>query len=271
MKHSWTWSWLLVPVVVTALLSGLAAQPRWSTPPELVFRPPALNCQPADQVSPGYTIDTTAIQPRPSGTLLSGESFLQVDVCRPGTLVVSGVGELAGQELPRLWIMQNADLLTTVDFAAAARTVEVPIRRPGRVILAYLNDFHADEARTLTLKDFGLQGCPAVEPQVPPATGGQWYPAERIATLQSGVAMTVTACQAGSLSFMLRGQPAGGRYPTLDVRQAGQLRTVQLSGPRYTRVAVRVQAGPVELQLRDPYRVVTGDRNILLTGVRIRH
>ena len=65
--------------------------------------------------------------------------------------------------------------------------------------------------------------------------------------------MTVTLCASGTLNLQVVGQPGQGNYPVLRFEQAGRtLRTVTTRRTRQA-LAIPAQAGPVTVQLLNPY------------------
>lgn len=253
---------LVAPVLMATTVLTALAQQREQVRPLAFSR--SLTCAQPPQFRVGYQREGNGILPLEGGFSFQGVSWLEADLCTPGTLTLSADGEVAAGEAPRLQIALNSRVLANESFGSR-RTVQLRVPEAGRLTLAYFNDYYRSDARVATLENFRMtgRGCRTVEAvNVPPETGGAWAASTQTATLVFGVPMTLVPCAPGELAVRVLGRAGNDVFPRLSFEQGG--RTLLELETRETRQAVRlkVTSGPVTITLTNPYFKQLADRNL---------
>lgn len=252
----------LPPLAASALLLALAVRPAQTRALEL-SQPPLVCTQPPTY-RVGYQREENGLQLRGEGFSFQGLSWLEADICAPGTLVLSAEGEVAGGAAPVLDIALNSRPLAREAFDPPRR-VELRVPQAGRLTLSYFNDYYRADVRVaevqhIDLKNTDCGGISRVD--VPKATGGIWVPERRYAYLVFDVPMTVTPCAPGTLRMKVSGRPGGGVFPLLEFRQQGHVLLKVRTGETPRWVRLEVGAAPVSITLPNPYGRLVGDRNL---------
>lgn len=251
-------------LALSALLAWQAATFSPSTPP-LTRAVPALDCTQPPAFRVDYEREAGGVEPAEEGWRFNGEGWVRADACTPGTLTLRAQGIRGGDDLPRLRIGLNSEVVFDQPFDAA-RTVRVRIPQAGRITVGYFNDYYRAEARVaqLTRWQFAGRACTSFKIDVPPETGGGWQPELNAASLVWNVPMTLTPCSAGQLSLRLSGRAGDGIFPLIVVKQQGaEIGRVRTSAAAQN-VSFTVSAAPVSLNLANPYFKELADRNVMV-------
>jgi hypothetical protein len=237
------------PVASTELLAATTSNAACTQPP--VFKP-------------GYQRAENFVIPQGQGFRFRSESWLEADVCAAGTLKITAQGELGGDELPQLTVALDSAVIATPSFDRE-RTVELRIPRPGRVYLAYFNDYHLADVRVASLRFFRLvtpscRGFKSVV--VPKENGGAWYPAANAATLVRDVPMTLVLCSAGTLSLEVKGREGNRSFPRISIEQGGRILKTLPTTLDWQTVRLESTAAPLTITLSNPYGRTLADRNL---------
>ncbi|MDL2342991.1 hypothetical protein QOL99_02380 [Deinococcus sp. MIMF12] len=255
------------PLLATLLLGTLALRPQAT--PGLPLTRQALTCTAPPTFRVGYESGEGALRLDGGQYRFQGVSWLEGDLCGPGTLLITADGEVAEQEAPVLQISLGRRVLLREPFAER-RTVRVEVPSAGRLTLAYLNDLYRSEARVATLEGLRFEGsCEALDIAVPPETGGTWDPVRKTVSLVAAVPMTVVPCGAGELRLRTVGQAAGGAFPVLEFRQGKEVQRVATSGQRQ-QVRLRVVGSPLKITLVNPLFQELADRNLTVHQLEFR-
>lgn len=262
---------LLAPsLAVSIFLFGLAQRPQQTASLQLAL--PNLSCTQPPKFRVGYQRESNGLQPRDGGFSFQGLSWLETDLCTPGTLILTAAGEVAGGEAPILDVALNSKMLTRESFDRQ-RTVRLRVPEAGRLTLGYFNDYYRSDARVATLENFSMKGdtCRTLQAvDVPPETGGDWSPSTATATLVAAVPMTVIPCGSGELTLRVVGRAGGKVFPVLKFQQGG--RTLLQIPTRETRKAVllKVTPEPLTVTLINPYFKQLADRNLHIRRLEFR-
>lgn len=255
--------------VASAMLFGFSQRPYPVEPLELAG--PELKCGRPPTFTVGYKAEESAVVPQQGGFRMQGVSWLEADLCTPGTLVVTADGEPAAGEAPVLEVELNSRSLVREAFSQR-RTTYVEIPHPGRLILGYFNDYYLSEARAARLERISIQGadCRTMQVDVPPETGGSWSPTSAAATLVSNVPMTLRPCGPGDIRMSVFGRAGGGAFPMLQFEQEGRtlLKVQTDQAKQYLRL--RVTSAPLTITLINPYAKLVGDRNLNIRKLEFR-
>ncbi|GHG05398.1 hypothetical protein GCM10017783_17460 [Deinococcus piscis] len=260
----------MLPLLVCGGLSALVLRPQTGQVPELYTAPSLEGCAQAGQpiaFEPGYPDDGATATLREDGFHLLGRSWLRAQACGPGTLTVTGDGDQAGDEPPRLEISLGGKQLASEAFAQP-RTVEVAVPEAGELTLAYLNDYYQSEYRLVGMENINLQGPSCAPPiTVAPEQAGQWDAELGSAHVVYEAPLVFNLCGDGTLEMKLWGMDADGQFPQVRFEQGGQvLYEGQPSGERQL-IRLPVKAGKLAAQLLNPYIKQTEDRNLYLRRV----
>ncbi|MEF2278935.1 hypothetical protein V3W47_11560 [Deinococcus sp. YIM 134068] len=263
-------AFVLSPLVTGALLVGLGQ--RVGGAPALAVAPPEQRCTQPPVYRVGYKREDNGILPLGAGFSFQGVAWLEVNLCSPGTLVLTADGEVAGGEPPVLHVALNSRTLLSESFRER-RTLRLRIPEAGLLTLSYFNDYYRSEARVATLENFrvqgaGCQGLRAVN--VPPETGGAWWPDLNLASLVSNVPMSLTPCGPGELTLRVLGRAGGGAFPKLTFTQEGRTLLEVETGKRRRAVRVAVTGVPVHITLTNPFFRQLADRNLNVRRLEFR-
>lgn len=262
---------LLAPsLAVCFVLFALAQRPQQTAPLQLAV--PEGSCTQPPRYRVGYRLEPNGLRPLAGGFSFQGLSWVETDLCTPGTLTLTADGDVAGGEAPILDIALNSRVLAREAFDQQ-RTVKLRVPEAGHLTLGYFNDYYRSDARVATLENFRMTGatCRTLRSvNVPPETGGGWSPGTATATLVTAVPMTVIPCGPGELTLRLLGRAGGDIFPVLRFQQAGH--TLLQSQTRETRqiVHLKVTAEPLTITLINPYFKQLADRNLHVTRLDFR-
>lgn len=256
------WGMLFVPVLVLTGLSGWLARPPVAAE-QLLLDVPPLKCS----LPPRFRV---AYVREPGGLIVSdktyrfmGVSWLEADICAPGTLTFTASGQVAGGAAPELRVALDSVPLFHARFSEA-RPIKLVIARPGRLTLSYLNDYYRSDARVATLAGFQLDasGCHTV--QVTDSVNGQYNTLDHTASLSSADPLRVRPCARGILSLRIFGRAGNRQYPQLQVRQDEHVLAIFQTSDHWQLVRQRIDASPLTITLMNPYFKELGDRNLIL-------
>lgn len=263
-----TWPLTLAGFLIT--LAGLLGLLRYQVPETPLQTAPKCLAKPS--LRPGYQADSTAIQSRGDTLLMSGNAWLEVELCRGQELAFDATGELGGKERPELLVFQDSSLVLRKELTDAPVHVKYVAPHDGTVRVAYLNDYHLDEARIATLAQISFRGqvCRTMSVSVPPETGGSWDAASATATLMTAHPMRVIPCSAGRLQFTGSGTSMDGQGTVLELKQPQSGVTRRLALPTVARsFSVEVEHSSLLLTIANEGRMVKADRNIRLNQIVI--
>jgi hypothetical protein len=254
-----------------AVLTGVVvwrAQERVQAP-SIALDVPRLNCTFPPTFSAGYQREFNGVAPAGQGFNFQGLSWIQADLCSPGILQLTAAGQVANGENPILQIALNSETLASEAFDKR-RSLKIRVPHPGRLTLGYFNDFYRSDARVATLENLSFSGldCKNLNVDVPRATGGQWAPSTRTASLVSSVPMTVIPCSAGTLSLRTVGSNGAKVFPLLEFRQQGKLLLNIQTGVKRKAIQLKITTAPLTITLINPYFKQVADRNLLLFSVK---
>lgn len=225
----------------------------------------AASCTQPPVFQAGYQREDNGLVAAGQGYKFNGMSWIQANLCSAGTLKITASGEVAGDELPQLTVLQDDQTLSILDFDQQEKISEVKVPHPGNVYLAYFNDYYLSEARIATLQALNLTGadCSGFKSvDVPKATGGVWNAQASAVALVSSVPMTLIPCDTGQLSFQILGREAKKTFPELAFGQDGKTIKTVLAGGHSQLIRLAVSAAPITITLTNPYFVQLADRNL---------
>lgn len=254
-----------------AILTGVVtwkAQGRIEAP-NITVDSPHLDCTLPPTFSTGYQRESNGVTPIGQGFDFQGVSWLQADLCSSGILQLTGLGQVANGEDPILQVALNAETIASEAFDKR-RSLKIRIPHPGRLTLGYFNDFYRSDARVATLENMTFFGssCGNLDVSVPRATGGQWMPDTKTASLVSSVPMTVIPCSAGLLSLRVVGTAGMNIFPLLEFRQQGKLLLSVQTKTNRKALQLKITARPLNITLTNPYFKQLADRNLQLFSVK---
>jgi hypothetical protein len=267
MSQGSLWAFSLACALLTGLVAWEAENKVQS--PGITIDAPHLNCTLPPAFTTGYQREPDGIVPAGQGFDFQGVSWLQADLCSTGILKVTAVGQKANGENPVLQIALNSETLASETFGLR-RSVNIHVPHSGRLTLGYFNDYYKSDARIATLENLSFSGlsCKSLAVDVPAATGGQWVPQAKTASLVSAVAMTVTPCSAGTLSLRVVGRAGMNIFPMLEFRQQEKpLLSIQ-TGLNREAIQLDITASPLKINLTNPYFKQLADRNLQLLSVQ---
>ncbi|ULH14259.1 hypothetical protein MF271_01690 (plasmid) [Deinococcus sp. KNUC1210] len=262
------WSLLLAPVAVLTGLGSWLARPPTSAPP-LAFDRPALKCSSPPQFHAGYVRDPGGFIQSGNEYRLMGVSWLEADICTPGQLSFTAVGQVAGGAAPELQVSLDSVLLLHTP-VSSARAIKFSIPHPGRLTIAYLNDYYRSEARVATLSNFQLSTPTCQTLQITEGANGQYSTLTRTASLSSSDPLTIRPCAAGSLAFRISGRAGNKAYPQLELRQEGHLLTTIQTSDHWQVVEKNITQSPLIIILINPYFKELSDRNLIVHKLYFR-
>jgi len=254
-----------LPLVAVGWLGGLAQ--RLTPQPLPTSLPSTLHCTEPPKFEIGYRLDENSIVVQNKTYRFQGTSWLQVDLCSARMLEITAHGEVAGGEAPKLVASLDSQVLDTQPFTQE-RTWKLNAPAAGRLILGYFNDYYLADVRVATLSHFEVKSSTCVgvpQMNVPPATGGKWYPAANVATLVHEPALTAVPCGPGQFTFTLIGREGNNAFPQLSIVQAGKVLAQPISRAQPQTISLKVGAAPVEITLINPYGKTMADRNLIVT------
>ena len=262
---------ILAFTALTAIFSGVVA---WTahfsvSVPNMTTEHPVQSCNQPPIFKTGYQRESNGVSAIGKGFDFQGVAWLETHICSSGTLQVVAEGKAANGQDPLLQIGLNSETIAS-EAVGRRKYISVYLPNPGQLTLGYFNDFYRSDARVATLDHISFYGtgCNSLKVVVPPATGGQWEPESRTASLVSNVPMTIEPCSIGSLSLHVMGQAGKYILPLIEFRQAGKhLSTVQTTTERQL-IQLSVIALPVTISLINPYFKELADRNLKLISVR---
>lgn len=229
----------------------------------LIPASPALECHTPPTFRIAYQQDRGGVFPQLEGFQFSGLGWIQADVCRRSLLVIKAEGQTADGQAPILRVLLDSQLLAEENISQQ-KIIRVNIPKPGRVTVAYVNDYYASEARIAFLEQFNFLGeqCRQLAIEVPQSTGGQWSPQANAASLIFNVPMSLTPCSAGELTFRAFGRSINNFYPLLKIEQKGLIsKEIHLSEEPQT-VRLNTSSSKITIKLMNPYFKEIGDRNL---------
>lgn len=262
--------WTLVPVAtaVATLISVTVAEP---VVPRLELR--SGTCQPSPQFRPGGQQDPGGLVRDGEGYRMTGLSWLQADLCGPGTLVITADGEAGAGEQPRLDIALNGKVIASESFGER-RTTEVSVPDAGVLTLTFVNDLFLADVRLATFaQPYIVAGkCNEIKEVVTPEESAAiWDTYTRSGTvLRSSPPVTIVPCGAGQLSLALKGQAAAGEYPRLVFQQGDKVVKRVPTRNKFRRINFAVSSQPLEVTVENPYALLKVDRNINILKLDIR-
>ncbi|MCP2014535.1 hypothetical protein L1280_001686 [Deinococcus sp. HSC-46F16] len=262
--------WTLVPAAtaVATLMSATVTEP---VVPRLGLK--SRPCQPSPQFRPSGQQDSGGLVREGEGYRMTGLSWLQADLCGPGTLVITADGEAGAGEQPRLDIALNGKVIASESFGKR-RTAEVSVPDAGVLTLTFVNDLFLADVRLATFAQPYLLGskCNQItDVVVPPESAAGWDKFSRSGTvLRRSPPVTLVPCGAGQLSIALKGQAAGGEYPLVVFRQNGEVIQNARTGEGFERIKFAVTAHPIEIAVGNPYAVLRFDRNLNIRQLKLR-
>lgn len=259
---------LSFPMVILTGLVTWKAQERIKAP-GIIVDTPRLHCTLPPTFSTGYQREPNGVTPIGQGFDFQGVSWIQADLCFPGTLQLTAAGQVANGEDPILQVALNSEELASEAFDVR-RSLKIPVPHPGRLTLGYFNDFYRSDARVATLENLSFSGpsCNNLDVEVPVTTGGLWVPETRTASLVSNIPMTIVPCSAGTLLLRLVGRAGKNVFPLLEFQQQGKLLLSIRTGLNRKAVQLGITAAPLTIRLVNPYFKQLNDRNLKLLSVR---
>ena len=227
-------------------------------------------CSQAPKFEIGGSKDKNGLVSQGDGFNFQGLSWLTIYTCTPGFITLTVEGALAAGELPQLDIAINGVVIDSQKFSAR-RTVKTRIPEPGLVTIAFVNDYYKADVRMAMFSHpiMDLPECHSITNVTAPfESAGTWDAIVRIGTVvRKRPPIIIRPCGKGILSILLAGQSGAGEYPTLSIKQSGNvLKTYQTDG-EYRRLSINVQGEPVELAVENPYAKLLADRNIRVWSV----
>ena len=256
-----------------AVLAAVGLVTSQARPPahtiQLLLEEKQLNCKEPPTFRTGYQREEGGIRPIGAGFSFQGVSWLEADLCTPGTLVMTAEGESADGQDPILQIALNSEVLSTQTFGPR-RSVNVQVPNRGKLTLGYFNDYYRSDARIATLEaiQYSDLSCGNLKINVPKETGGQWIPEAKTASLVFSVPMTITPCSDGQLSLKVVGRAGAGEFPLIEFRQNKKILAKITTGINRQAVLLNVLAMPITITLVNPYFKQIADRNLNLLRVQ---
>ncbi|WP_161882063.1 hypothetical protein [Deinococcus alpinitundrae] len=257
-----------LPLVVAGCLGTMAQ--RLNPQPLQIDLPLELDCIEPPKFEVGYEGGENYLVMRNKTYHFQSTSWLQVDLCSAGILEISGYGEEAGDEAPRLAAILNSQVLDIQSFTQE-HTWKLRIPAPGRLILGYFNDYYLADVRVATLSHFEVKssqciGVPRIN--VTRASSSKWYESANVATIISSSILTAVPCGPGQLTFSLVGREGNNAFPQLSIMQGGKVLAQPLSRAQSQTVSLEVGASPVKIILLNPYGKTLADRNLIITRLK---
>lgn len=254
-----------VAPVVMAVGVGVGSQPGRTSQIALPPSVAAASCTQPPVFQTGYQRDDNGLVAVGQGYKFNGMSWIQANLCSAGILKITASGEVAGDELPQLTVLQDDQTLAVLGFDQQEKIAEVKIPHPGNVYIAYFNDYYISEARIATLQTVNLvaadcSGFKSVD--VPKATGGVWNAQASSVVLVFSVPMTLIPCDAGQLSFKIIGHEAKKAFPEVSFRQDDKTIKTVVAGARSQLIQLDISAAPITVRLTNPYFAQLADRNL---------
>ena len=256
------YTFVLLPLIATCGVISV-----WHVPntPTLNFAKTV--CSESGQFVIGGSKDKEGVMKQQDGFNFQGLSWLALESCGSGMLTLVGDGQVAGGEAPRLDITLDGLLIASESFSTP-RTVRLAVPRPGRIALAFVNDyFKADVRLALFLQPrVDSANCRTFSSvTVPFESAGSWDEINQIGSVvRSTPPITMRPCGAGSMNIALKGQSSQGQFPRLVFKQLGRIVDIYQTTADYKRVSFKISSDPIELAMANPYAKLVGDRNLYL-------
>lgn len=263
----------LLPLAVTALVAWQAGRLPLNGPvisPDVRLR----GCTLPPTFKVAFPVGAPPVRSLATGAqsyTLMVNGWLTADICQAGTLRVVGEGEVAGGAAPQLRVALNSKVIWIGAFTDR-REVNIPVPGAGHLTLGYFNDFYSSDYRSAFLEQVSLNSsdCGTFDVHVPSDAGGSWNPAARSVGWLFAAPITLKPCAAGTLHLRASGREGGGKFATLEFRQAGKvLREVQLSVTPQA-LTLSIGGAPLEIRILNPYFKELGDRNLSLREIEFR-
>ena len=254
------------------MVAGIVSVLSHDKPPTQIA-PPALvadsECLQPPVFKPGYQLGENFVTSQGEGFKFGGESWIEANLCSPGTLKITADGELGGEEKPKLTVLRDNAVLHVAAFDAK-KTIEVYIPRSGSVYLAYFNDYYVSDARVATFREFKFTGsnCETLKSvTVPRESGGWWDQETGAASLVFAVPMTVVPCGPGRLSVLIIGRAGKKIFPELTFEQGGKVIRQVATSSSWQLVQLMLGPGPLTITLKNPYFAALADRNLNVQSI----
>lgn len=251
---------VLFGAVAAAFAWGLARRGGLETGTTLPL--PAATCQRVPRFSLGYQREPNGVEPYSTGGWsFQGQSYMQTDVCGPGTLKIMADGEPALGVLPELQINLNSVPLKVLK-VGRSQEFSVIIPEAGHLTLGYFNDYFKADVRVVIIRRITALGC-FTPPQLKllGTSGGTVDTALSLATLYSTKIIRIEACPTGKVELRLNGRPGGGAFPLVRFKNGGKS-VLQIQTKDMEQRVVSPVQGSLDMELLNPYAKLVGDRNL---------
>ncbi|GGR36134.1 hypothetical protein GCM10008957_52370 [Deinococcus ruber] len=135
-----------------------------------------------------------------------------------------------------------------------------------------MNDFYLADVRVALLNDVEFKGdqCSGFQISVSEATGGQWYPEARLATLVTQVPIVFEPCGQGLLSLNLTGRKGKGAFPRIRFSQNSHIKKELDTSDQAINVQIPLENSPLTVTLINPYGKTLEDRNLYVSDLSWR-
>ncbi|WP_264776016.1 hypothetical protein [Deinococcus aetherius] len=184
---------------------------------------------------------------------------MEADLCSPGTLNITAVGQIAAAEAPALTVSLNSQIVSVEAFSSE-RTASIHLPT-GRLRLTYFNDYYSAVVRRAFLNriKFSTPYCKTFDIRGP---SDAWYPTERTIVLNSPTPIILLPCSAGRLFFNLTGQKVVGEFAKINIIQEGNSIFNSFTGESVKSVSIDVSGAALIVQMSNPFGEVLADRNL---------
>ena len=200
---------------------------------------------------------------------LTGDAWLKTYMCAAGYIELNATGFKANGQWPILSIISNNRVVNEI-MVSGNKNLNIWIDEPGKTIIGFFNNYYRYESRGVSMFSLKFRNsqCSSFTVDLPPASGGSWFPLESSASLLYKTPMTVKPCRAGRFSFLLSGSKALGSFGTIKVKRPNFQDMLILASKYPKSVSFQTSEMPFTIELLNPYYKVAELRRILLTKAK---